>query len=113
MSLTAPGYSTALQSTIQKGVDAGIVFVAAAGNENQDVYGADGIFGNSDDVFPASFPEVATISALSDTDGQPGGLGPLSSYQDWIVTSTATTMAWTTPSPASVISVAASWRTIR
>ena len=78
MSLTAPGYSDALRTAIRNGVDAGVVFVAAAGNEYQDVYGADGIFGNGDDIFPASFPEVATISALCDTDGQPGGLGPLS-----------------------------------
>jgi len=78
MSLTARGYSAALRTAIQNGVNQGVVFVAAAGNEYQDVYGADGSFGNSDDIFPASFPEVATISALCDTDGQPGGLGPLS-----------------------------------
>jgi len=78
MSLTAGGYSAALRTAIRNGVNQGVVFVAAAGNEYQDVYGADGSFGNSDDIFPASFPEVATISALCDTDGQPGGLGPLS-----------------------------------
>lgn len=29
---------------------------------------------------PAAYPEVATISAMADTDGQPGGLGSVTSY---------------------------------
>lgn len=75
MSLGASGYSSALHTAIQNSVAKGVVYIVAAGNGARDVYGADGVFGNSDDTFPASFPEVAAISAMVDTDGQPGGLG--------------------------------------
>ncbi|MEJ2050768.1 MAG: S8 family serine peptidase [Calditrichota bacterium] len=51
-----------------------------AGNDGQDVYGADGQFGTSDDFIPAAYPEVAAISALADADGQPGGTGGSTSY---------------------------------
>jgi subtilisin family serine protease len=54
--------------------------VAAAGNDAQDVYGNDGTFGTNDDFSPAAYPEVATISAFGDSDGQPGGRGPDTSY---------------------------------
>ncbi len=80
MSLSWVGNSAAARQAIQNSVDAGVVYVVAAGNDSEDVYGADGTFGTSDDHEPASYPEVATISALSDTDGQPGGSGPISSW---------------------------------
>ena len=43
----------------------GVIPVAAAGNNMIDVSG----------FVPAAFPEAIAVSALSDTDGQPGGLG--------------------------------------
>ena len=45
----------------------GVIFVAAAGN--------DAI--NNDTSAPSGYPEVITVSGLSDTDGKPGGHGPL------------------------------------
>ncbi len=80
MSLGFQGTSEALRDAIRTSVDKGVVYVAAAGNDAQDVYGNDGAFGTSDDFSPAAFPEVATISAFGDSDGQPGGLGPDTSY---------------------------------
>ncbi len=80
MSLGASGYSSTLHTAIQNSVAKGVVYIVAAGNGARDVYGADGVFGNSDDTFPASFPEVAAISAMVDTDGQPGGKGGSTSF---------------------------------
>ncbi|MDQ4065687.1 MAG: S8 family serine peptidase [Actinomycetota bacterium] len=74
MSLGASGYTSSFHTAVKNSVAKGVVHVVAAGNEKQDVYGADGVFGNSDDVQPASYPEAATISALADADGIPGGL---------------------------------------
>jgi subtilisin len=45
---------------------AGVVPVAAAGNENN----------NYVNYRPASYNEVLTVTAMADTDGQPGGTGP-------------------------------------
>jgi subtilisin family serine protease len=75
MSLGAVGRSDALQAAIQKSVAAGVVYVVAAGNSARDVYGPDGTFNTSDDFIPAAYPEVATISALADSDGRAGGSG--------------------------------------
>jgi len=80
MSLGGQGSSSAYRTAIQNCVAAGIVVVVAAGNESMDVFGPDGKFGTSDDVIPASYPEAATISAMADSDGQPGGTGPTTSY---------------------------------
>jgi len=80
MSLGGQGYLSSLRTAIQNSVNAGIVYVVAAGNSNADVYGSDGIFGTSDDFIPASFPEVAAVSAMVDTDGKAGGLGSSTSY---------------------------------
>jgi subtilisin family serine protease len=76
MSLGWVGNSTAARTAVQSAVSKGVVFAVAAGNDGQDIWGADGILGTGDDAEPASFPEVATISALVDTDGASGGLGP-------------------------------------
>ncbi|MDP6415266.1 MAG: S8 family peptidase [Gammaproteobacteria bacterium] len=73
MSLSGTGWLNSLRTAIQNGVNAGVVFVVAAGNSSRDVYGADGVMGTFDDQTPAAFPEVAAISALSDSNGQPGG----------------------------------------
>ena len=80
VSLGWQGNSLATRSAIQNSVAQGVVYVVAAGNSSQDVYGADGLPGTSDDFEPASYPEVASIAALSDTDGQSGGVGPFSSW---------------------------------
>ena len=73
MSLGGTSSVPSVRSAIQSVVNAGIVVVAAAGNNSRDIYGDDGVFGTSDDTFPAAYPEVMTISAMVDTDGKPGG----------------------------------------
>lgn len=80
MSLGGTGTSTAYHNAIINCVNAGIVVVVAAGNESSDVFGKDGIYGTSDDIVPASYPEVAAISAMADSDGAPGGIGSATSY---------------------------------
>ena len=78
MSLGGVGRLDSLRTAIQNSVAAGVVYVVAAGNSASDVYGEDGVFEGSeqnDDFIPAAYPEVATISAMGDTDGQDGGLG--------------------------------------
>gem|GEM_PF-6868795 len=79
LSLGTIGVSSTFQAALQASVAAGVLYTVAAGNEAVDVYGKDGRFGNSDDRIPAAYPEVATISALADSDGKPGGLGPATS----------------------------------
>jgi len=76
MSLGGTGKLDALRTAIQNSVKTGVVYVVAAGNNSQDVYGPDGVFNTGDDSIPAAYPEVAAISAMGDTDGKPGGLGP-------------------------------------
>lgn len=80
MSLSGQGSLNSLRTAIQNSVARGVVYIVAAGNDGRDVYGNDGVFGTSDDVIPASYPEVAAISAMGDTDGQPGGIGAATSY---------------------------------
>jgi subtilisin len=60
------GYSTSLNAAVKKATDAGIVFVVAAGNDGADAA----------NYSPASEPSAITVSALADSDGQPGGAGP-------------------------------------
>jgi subtilisin len=82
MSLSGTGSLASLHNAIKNSVDAGVVYVVAAGNSNKDVYGSDGVFGGNgnDDEIPAAYPEVAAISAMGDTDGQAGGGGSDTSY---------------------------------
>jgi uncharacterized membrane protein len=80
MSLGGQGKSDALHAAIYNSVHAGVVYVVAAGNDSADVYGSDGVFNTSDDFIPAAYPEVATISAMADADGKPGGTGGTTSY---------------------------------
>jgi subtilisin len=44
----------------------GVTFVVAAGNSSADLA----------NIVPASYSEVLTVTAMADTDGKPGGLGP-------------------------------------
>ena len=80
MSLGWQGNSPAARTAIQSSVAAGVVYMVAAGNEGSDVYGPDGVYGTGDEFEPASYPEVAAISAMADSDGQAGGNGSITSY---------------------------------
>ena len=80
MSLGGSGYLQAMRDAIAGCVSRGVVIVVAAGNSSTDVYGGDEILGTSDDTVPAAFPECLTVSAMADTDGQPGALGSGTSY---------------------------------
>ena len=80
MSLAWQGNSTGARTAIQNSVASGVVYVVAAANSEQDIFGADGLFGTNDDFEPAAYPEVATISAMADFDGVPGGLDTTTSY---------------------------------
>jgi subtilisin family serine protease len=51
---------------ICRSVAAGVTYVVSAGNDSVD----------TSQIQPASYDEVITASALGDSDGQPGGLGP-------------------------------------
>lgn len=55
---------------------AGVTYVAAAGNS-----GWDFDYAQEPDV-PAAYPQVLTVTAMSDSDGRPGGLGPSCSSAD-------------------------------
>ncbi len=57
--------SDALDEAISNSVAAGIVHVVAAGNSEMD----------AKDFVPANHPDVLTVSALADFDGEPGALG--------------------------------------
>lgn len=72
--------SSAYRTAIQNSVAAGVVYFAAAGNDWAEIYGSDNVFGTSDDFIPAAYPEVATVSAFADSDGQPGGHGADTSW---------------------------------
>jgi subtilisin family serine protease len=80
MSLGGTGVSSAYRTAFQNSVAAGVVYTVAAGNSGKDIYGRDGNFGTRDDFIPAAYPEVATISAMADSDGEPGGSGATTSY---------------------------------
>jgi subtilisin family serine protease len=53
-------------------VNAGVVLVASTGNNTRDIIGTDRIWGTSDDVYPAAFPETLAVSAMDDQDGLVG-----------------------------------------
>jgi len=87
MSLSGEGFMSSLRSAIQRSVEAGVVYVVAAGNKSKDIYGENGVvdtaavtqsfwcsFRGSNcvpvDTIPAAYPEVAAISASSPTNDQ-------------------------------------------
>jgi subtilisin family serine protease len=63
--------SEPLHYAICRSTAAGVVYTVAAGNNARD-FGA----GPTPDI-PAAYPEVLTVTAMTDTDGAPGGSGPL------------------------------------
>ena len=60
------GFSVAENRAIARAVANGVTMVVAAGNEDVD----------ASTVSPASAPDAITVSAIVDTDGKCGGLGP-------------------------------------
>lgn len=64
MSLGGSGTSTATDEAIARATDAGLVVVVAAGNDSA----------NASGYTPANSPNAITVSAITDLDGQPGGL---------------------------------------
>gem|GEM_PF-605973 len=65
MSLEGYPKDALLAQAIEKSIDAGVVYVAAAGNHQR----------NSESEYPGAVPGVITVSALADSDGQSGGKG--------------------------------------
>ncbi len=57
--------SDAMHTAICNSVAAGVTYVVAAGNSTADI----------DTTTPASYPEVLTVTAMSDSDGASGGTG--------------------------------------
>ncbi len=55
-----PGFSSLLAQAVQEAVDAGVVFVAAAGNEGRDI--------DRVPVYPASLPGVISVAASNSVD---------------------------------------------
>jgi subtilisin len=58
----------ALHLAICNSTAAGVTYAVAAGNEMRDI-------GNYPSPIPASYPEVLTVTSMSDSDGGPGALG--------------------------------------
>jgi subtilisin len=72
MSLGCACSSSAMDQAIASSVDAGVVHVVAAGNDDEDAAG----------FSPANHPDVIAVSALADFDGAPGGLGAATCRSD-------------------------------
>lgn len=70
MSLGGEFTSTALNDALTKSVAAGVTYAVAAGNSAKDAAG----------FSPANHPDVLAVSALADSDGRCGALGPATSY---------------------------------
>lgn len=64
------GNSTSLNAAIANSAAKGVVYAVAAGNSDADAA----------NTSPANSPDVLCVSAIVDTDGQCGGLGPDTSY---------------------------------
>ncbi len=72
MSLGGSGTDTisSLRTAIEASVSKGVTYVVAAGNEAKDAMYS----------VPAAYDSVITVSAIVDTDGKPGKLGPATTY---------------------------------
>jgi len=70
MSLGCQCYSSTMNTAISKSVAAGVTYVVAAGNSASD----------ASTFSPANHPDVIAVSAIVDTDGKCGSLGPSTSY---------------------------------
>jgi hypothetical protein len=82
MAETASAY-TAIHEAVLGIVNQGIVFVAAAGNDLNDIAGDDLVFGTPDDYLPAALPEVMAVNAMDPNLTNPDG-SPNSTYnQIW------------------------------
>ncbi len=57
----------AIRGMIRRLVRAGVVVVAAAGNNARDLAGPDLVYGTGDDALPASLPEAMAVSAIDTT----------------------------------------------
>ena len=65
MSLGCKCSSSAMDTAIANSVAAGVAYAVAAGNDDED----------ASSFSPANHPDVITVSALADFDGEPGALG--------------------------------------
>lgn len=79
LSLTGTGYSSTLHAAVQSATAAGVLVVAAAGNDGVDMV----------DTYPAAFPEVLAVTAVADYDGKPSSTDPCSSeppasFSNWV-----------------------------
>ena len=79
MSLSQELQDDALHLAVKRSADSGIVYTVAAGNADPGGLPRDIAYES-----PASYPEVLTVTAASDTDGAPGGSGPASCDPDGI-----------------------------
>ena len=70
MSLGCKCTSVSLDAAITNSVAAGVTYAVAAGNNAED----------ASSFSPANNPDVITVSAIADSDGRCGGLGPSTSY---------------------------------
>lgn len=72
MSLGCECTSAAMDSALSRAMNAGVVFVVAAGNNAK----------NASTFSPARNPDVITVSAVADFNGLPGGGAPSTCYND-------------------------------
>ncbi|MDQ3607544.1 MAG: S8 family serine peptidase [Actinomycetota bacterium] len=108
-----PDSGDPLHQAICESIDEGVAYVAAAGNDGVAFDETRKVDEQSGDplprVTPAAYPEVLTVTALSDSDGAPGGEGPSgcdgddiwASYTNYA--STATGRAHTIAAPGTCI----------
>lgn len=71
-----PDRQDPLHAAICRSTAAGVTFVAAAGNEQR------AFDDQRRPSTPAAYPEVLTVTAMADSDGAPGGVGPLACGRD-------------------------------
>lgn len=87
MSLGGEFSSSSLDQAIAASVDLGVVYAVAAGNSDKD----------ANSFSPANHPDVITVSALSDFDGQAGGLGGAGDDTLWDSSNWGSTIEITAP----------------